>query len=124
MSKTPNYDTAIKKILDSLQPGERVCVLTGEKWNMTDEEIGWYRKFNVPPSKLCPRTRLRLLLGFVSGLALWWKPHAKTGKPILSFVHPDSPYQVLPDREWSNEDFLCQTLSLDLNNPFFRNYLN
>jgi len=119
MSKTPNYDSAVKKILDQLQPRERTCALTGETWIMTDEEIGWYRRFNVPPSKLSPRARLRLLLGFASGLALWWKPHAKTGSPILSFVHPDSPFQVIPDKEWMSEDFSRDESFLDSSQPFF-----
>ena len=40
MSKTPNYDAKVKTILDTLEPGERTCELTGEKWEMTEEEIG------------------------------------------------------------------------------------
>ena len=31
MSNTPNYDAKIKAILDALTPGERTCVITGEK---------------------------------------------------------------------------------------------
>ena len=41
MSRTPHYDAKIKVILDALQPGERVCEFTGEKWMMDEEEIFW-----------------------------------------------------------------------------------
>tara|TARA_Y100000031_G_C8210687_1_gene380770 strand:+ start:1384 stop:1509 length:126 start_codon:yes stop_codon:yes gene_type:complete len=41
MDKTPNYDVKVKTILDALEPGERTCDLTGEKWVMDEEEISW-----------------------------------------------------------------------------------
>ncbi|MFH1433436.1 MAG: hypothetical protein ABIG32_00895 [Candidatus Uhrbacteria bacterium] len=122
MSKTPQFDAKVKAILDELKPGERVCELTGEKWVMDEEEIGWYKKFNVPPSAWHPRVRLRLLHGFASGLALWWKPHARTKKPILSFVHPDSPYQVITDKEWMSEEFLRTGPELDVKKPFWNQF--
>src|SRR3990167_2302885 len=106
MSHTPNYDAKIKMILDNLQPGERICELTGEKWMMTEEEIGWYKKFQVPPSRCSPMTRMKYQLGFASGVVLWWKTHAITGQPILSLVHPDSPYKVITDKEWMSTDFI------------------
>ena len=119
MNKTPQYDSKVKEILDNLKPGQRTCELTGKIWDMTEEEIGWYKKFNVPPSKLHPHTRMRLLHGFSSGIELWWKKHAKTGKPILSFVHPDNPYQVITDKEWMSAEFLHDKPELQTNQPFF-----
>ncbi len=64
MSKTPNFNLKIKAVLDATKPGERVCALTGEKWMMTEEEIGWYKKFHVPPSKYRPLTRWWICSGF------------------------------------------------------------
>ena len=86
---------------------------------MTEEELGWYKKFNVPPHPWAPIPRLKYLLGFPEGIAIWKKPHARTGEPILSFVHPDSPYQVLPDREWHNTEFAQTERELDPAKPFF-----
>ncbi len=119
MSKTPKFDAKVKAILDATKPGERTCALTGEKWNMTDEEIGWYKKFNVPPSKFHPEMRRRLLFGFPSGVAIWRKPHMTTKEPILSFVHPDSPYQVVTDKEWAVGEYLREGPELDASRPFF-----
>ncbi|MFH1404715.1 MAG: hypothetical protein ABIH21_01295 [Patescibacteria group bacterium] len=113
MSKTPNFDLKIKPILDSLQPGERTCRFTGKKWFMSQEEISWYKKFNVPPSTIEPITRLNYLNAYNTGLAFFWKPNVKTGKPILSAVHPDSPIQVLPDTEWMSEEVLLKGKELD-----------
>lgn len=122
MSHTPNYDEKIKKILNQLVPGERICVLTGEKWLMTDEEIGWYKKFNVPPSKLAPETRRRFLFGFPVGLAAWYKTHAETGQKILSCVHQDSLFKILPDKEWVDRDFSRIEPVLEANQSFFEQF--
>src|SRR3990167_4099042 len=121
MSRTPNYDAKVKAILEATTPGERTCSLTGQKWEMTDEEIGWYKKFNVPPSTVAPLARLKQLAGFAAGISIWWKPHAKTGQPILSFIHPDNPFQVLPDKEWFGEDYL-DNFRWSVSDPFFARF--
>ena len=122
MSHTPNYDAKIKVILDNLEPGEHTCELTGEKWMMTEEEIGWYKKFQVPPSRCSPMTRMKYQLGFASGVVLWWKTHAITGQPILSLVHPDSPYKVITDKEWMSTDFIRSGPQADNTLSFFEQF--
>ena len=119
MTNTPNYDAKVKAILDATTPGERVCALTGEKWMMTEEEIGWYRKFNVPPHPWSPFTRMKYLMGFPSGISIWKKPHAETGKEILTFIHPDSPYKIIEDREWFDREFAQEERELDSLRSFF-----
>ncbi len=118
-SKTPNFDSKIKAILDSTQPGERVCVATGEKWVMGEREIEWYRKFNVPPSKYSPLTRQKLAHSYFIIFDIWYNKHAETGEPIISNIHPATGIRVLPDKEWFEQDFLSHGRSLDIKEPFF-----
>lgn len=118
MSNTPIFDSKVKALLDAVEPGEKTCALLGTKWTMTEEEIGWCKKFNVPPSTMAPMTRLRQLAGFAGGISIWWKPHAETAKLILSFVHPDNPFQVIHDREWFGKDFV-NGFFWDANKNFF-----
>ncbi|MEK7105377.1 MAG: hypothetical protein AAB865_01705 [Patescibacteria group bacterium] len=101
---TPNYDQKVKIILDGLVPAEQTCVLTGEKWLMDEEEIGWYKRFNVPPSKVHPLSRVKITTFFGTGFGWWWNKHAKTGKPVLSYVHPATGIKVLPDPEFFEQD--------------------
>jgi hypothetical protein len=122
MSKTPNYNTKVKEILDRLEPGERVCDLTGEKWFMDEREIGWYNKFNVPPSKYSPLTRMRLMHGYFIMWNIWYNKHVETGKSIMSTVHPATGIRVLEDLEWYDCDFSELGKSLDLNQSFFDQY--
>ncbi|MFA6131630.1 MAG: hypothetical protein WC702_00985 [Patescibacteria group bacterium] len=122
MSKTPNYDAKIKVILDGLVPGEHTCALTGEKWLMTDEEIGWYKKFNVPPSDISPLSRKRIIGGFMNGFQWWWQKHPATGAAVLSYVHPSSGLKVLPDQEWLTKDFSSEGREYDAKKSFFEQF--
>jgi len=119
VSKAPNYDAKIKVILDATRPGERVCELTGHKWQMSDEEISWYQKFQVPPSKMSPFTRWQLASGFYVGYQWWWQKHPETNKPILTGVHPATGIRVLPDEEWFSKDFSDQNRTYDISKSFF-----
>ncbi|MBI2485216.1 hypothetical protein HYW18_03665 [Candidatus Uhrbacteria bacterium] len=113
MSRTPSYDAKIKVILDATQPGERVCSLLGDKWVLTQEEIDWCRRLNVPPSSYSQRTRWVLMAHYTTGYQFWWNKHFETGVPVLSFHHPTSGVRVLPDAEWFNKDFSDISLEVD-----------
>ncbi|MFH1253723.1 MAG: hypothetical protein V1664_05365 [Candidatus Uhrbacteria bacterium] len=119
MSHTPNYDSAVKKILSTLQPGERTCVLTGEKWNMDEEEISWYKKFNVPPSKYSPFSRMRIMHGYFIMYNIFYNRHAETGWLMLTTIPPASDFRVLEDKEWHKRDFSDKGLVLDFKRSFF-----
>ncbi len=115
MSKTPNFDAKIKTLLDATQPGERVCPISGATWTLTADDIDRCREWNVPPPVLAPLMRLKELAGWGAGIDLWWKPHALTGKAILSGIHPDAPSPVMTDKEWYEKDWGAEhPLEVDL----------
>ena len=122
MSKTPKFDKKINELLDQVEPGERVCDLTGEKWMMDEREINWYKKFNVPPSKYSPLTRMRLMHGYFIMWNIWYNKHAETGKSILSTIHPATKIPVLEDLEWYDRDFSEFGKELDLEKIFLDQY--
>ncbi|MFH1404855.1 MAG: hypothetical protein ABIH21_02035 [Patescibacteria group bacterium] len=105
MSKTPNFDNKIKPKLDSLQQEEILCPVSGQKWQRTQEEIYWLIKFQVPPSDWSPTVRRKNLIGFNTGMNIWWNRHAFTGKPLISYIHPDNKIKALPDSEWHSYDW-------------------
>ncbi|MFH1405333.1 MAG: hypothetical protein ABIH21_04535 [Patescibacteria group bacterium] len=119
MSKAPNYDQKVKTILDNLQPSERSCALTGEKWMMDQNEIDWYRKFNVPPSPWCHLTWMKILLGYAAAYQWWWNKDYETGKPVLSHIHPATGIKILPDDKWFAQDFAKINREYDSERPFF-----
>ena len=119
MFNTPNYDAKVKLILETTMPGERTCALTGEKWVMTDEEIGWYKKFNVPPSRYSPNARMKLVMGYFVLFDMWYNKHADTGASIISTTHPASGIRVLPDSEWFARDFSSHGQDVEVSASFF-----
>ncbi|MFH1404714.1 MAG: hypothetical protein ABIH21_01290 [Patescibacteria group bacterium] len=122
MSKTPNYDNKVKSILDSLEPSEQTCAMTGEKWQQTQEEIDWYKKFNVPPSKVCPQTRWFHHSFWYVGYQYWYQPHPETGKPIICTVHPATGIKVLPDKEWFEKEFQDMGRDYDSSKSFLEQW--
>ncbi len=119
MSHTPNYDSKVKAILDKLVPGERTDRLTSEKWTMTDEEISWYKKFNVPPATVSIPTRWKQQGSWFVGYQFWYQTHPETGKPIVGTIHPATGLKMLPDVEWFTKDFLDKGIDYDPSAPFF-----
>ncbi len=108
----------MKTILDATTPGERICALTGEKWMMTEEEIGWYKKFNVPPSKYSPLAQITITASFATGFGWWWQKHPETGKPVLTYVHPAKGIKALPDAEFFEKDQTEKGRAYDPSKPF------
>ncbi|HBD05358.1 TPA: hypothetical protein DCZ32_02780 [Candidatus Uhrbacteria bacterium] len=72
---------------------------------MDEEEIGWYKKFNVPPGQYSPRIRMWHNAAWYTAFQWWWNKHAETGQPVLTYVHPATGLRVLPDKEWFGKDF-------------------
>ena len=117
MSKTPNFDLKVKQILDSTQPGERVCELTGERWEMTEKDVELYKKFNVPPQAISQQTFFKLFGELLTGYSWWWNKHAETGKPLLTHIHPHTEWKVIEDEEWHSRDFSSINSEVDLSRP-------
>ena len=119
MSKTPNYDAKVKQILDNLEPGERTCSITDEKWMMDEDEINWYKKFNVPPSRLSPFARWKQRTASYTGYQFWYNKDCETGKTLITHFHPASYWKIMDDKEWFQKDFSSENLEFDLSSPFF-----
>lgn len=120
MSHTPDYDAKVKAVLDATEPGERVCPISGKTWVFSQEDIERCRKWNVPPSRLHPFMRMKVMASWGAGVDLWWKPHVLTGKPILTSVHPDALPPVVMDKEYFGSDLGAQyAMDVDPARPFF-----
>ncbi|EKD33012.1 MAG: hypothetical protein ACD_76C00105G0015 [uncultured bacterium] len=122
MSHTPNYDSKVKAILDATKPSERVCALTGEKWFMDEEEIAWYKKINVPPATVSPYTRACLTYAWGIGVQWWWNKDSRTGKPLLTYIHPSTGYKVMTDNDWYSCDFSQINYEINSNTPVLEQF--
>ncbi len=115
MSNTPDFDTKLDAVLAGLKAGEKqVCSLTGKPWVLDEIEIEICKKFRVPPSKVKPGTRMNMLNGYNTGLAIFWNTDVSTEKPIISAVHPDLPFKVIDDIAWYKHDFSDKGIEINL----------
>ncbi|MBU2578775.1 hypothetical protein KKA09_01510 [Patescibacteria group bacterium] len=55
--KTPNFDKVLNEILKDLKPHQKTCQQCQEIFDIFKEDIEFYKIFQVPPSKLCPKCR-------------------------------------------------------------------
>ncbi|KKW35410.1 MAG: hypothetical protein UY82_C0039G0010 [Candidatus Uhrbacteria bacterium GW2011_GWC2_53_7] len=119
MNNTPNFNMKIKAILDATKHGERVCEMTGERWEVTEIDIERWRRFNVPPMKVSPKTYFKLMGQLLTGYSWWWNTDVESGKPILSHIHPHTPWLVMDDEAWHQKDFSEIASNADMSRPIF-----
>ncbi len=71
-SKTPQFDAALDKILDILVPHARTCTEKGiskyceGSFDVTAEDIEFYKMLRVPPPACCPTCRRQKRLAFAN----------------------------------------------------------
>jgi len=70
-SKTPQFDIAINDILESLVPYSRKCSQCGLKFEILQNDIEFFNKFQVPPPKMCGDCRRQKRLAFVNYTTLF-----------------------------------------------------
>lgn len=54
MAHAPRFDAALDAIFAGLQPHERTCRVTGERFTVSGEDIEMYRLLRVPPPTTSP----------------------------------------------------------------------
>lgn len=124
-SKTPNFDSKVKDILNAIKFGERVCPISGEKWELTQEEIDCSKKFMIPQTNVSPTVRRIWIRGFIISATIWWNKDAITGEPLLSYVHPDNKVSVMDDLRWHAEEIGSQyPQDVNISELFFKQLRN
>jgi len=123
MSKTPKFDAKVSEMLAAAKPDERTCPVSGETWACTPKDIEIVGRLRLPMTDHSPLTRWRILTAMWPGGQWWYNRHAKTGKPMISPVHPATGIRVLSDTEWFAEDFSEVFADVDVSTPFFSQLL-
>jgi hypothetical protein len=60
---TPTFTKAIGEILQTLKPHQKKCLQCDEVFDIFEEDINFYKIFQVPPPTLCPKCRLQRRMG-------------------------------------------------------------
>lgn len=86
------------------------CIQCAAFFDVTDEEIAFLKQISpaaatIPPSKRCPECRMQARMAWCNERVLHHNTCAKTGKPVISEIHPSSPIKVWNFRDWWTDAF-------------------
>jgi len=125
-SKTPNFDKALDEILRDLKPHFKICSQCGQKFEIFEEDIEFYKMLKVPPPKLCPDCRKQRRMGFMNYTKLYRrKCNAPDHKEyIISSFSEANPLKIYDFQYWwsDNWDPMDYQRQYDFNRSFFEQF--
>lgn len=126
MTKTPNFDKKIGEILKDLKPHKRVCRISGEEFDVTKQDLEFYKKMKVPPPTLSPKMRYLRKAMNRNERNLFNRNCDLTGKKILSIFRPTSRFKVysLDSWSWGSVDAMQYGQDYDESRSFFDQFMD
>jgi hypothetical protein len=102
----------------------KTCLLSGQEFTITDEDLAFYEKMDVPTPTLCPEERLRRRLARRNERNLYRRKCDATEKNIISVYTPDTPFPVYDNKYWWSDawDPLSYEQDFDFSRPFFEQF--
>ena len=100
----------------------KVCSVSGQEFTITDKDLEFYKKMEVPPPTLCPEERQRRRLAWQNMYKLYHRNCDATGKKIISNYAPNTAYKVYDQTYWWNRnewDPLEYSRDFDFSKNFF-----
>ncbi|MCF7812582.1 hypothetical protein K9M59_03230 [Candidatus Gracilibacteria bacterium] len=103
---------------------KKVCAFSGQEFEITEADLKFYEKLNVPPPTLCPDERMRRRLAFRNERNLYKRECALCEKSVISIYSPEKSFSLLcPDCWWSDKwDPFEYGRDFDFNCPFFEQF--
>jgi len=127
MTKTPQFDAEIGKILENLSPSMRVCKSCGTQFQIYEEDIRFYRSLLIPPPTLCPLCRKKRRMAHLMRVPKFFKKECNAeghSESLVSVYPKESPHKVYDtpywfSDEWDAEDY-CR--EYDIEKDFFSQF--
>lgn len=128
MSKTPQFDQALKEILEGLKPHQRTCQQCQKVFDIYQQDIEFYQKLRVPPPTLCPDCRQQRRLGWrINFLPIFYKKSCSApghSEKVIAFYSEQNPVKVYDDNYYLSDkwDGLQFGRDYDFSKPFFEQF--
>ncbi len=102
MSKTPQFDKALDKILEDFKPQKRLCRTCQAEFDIFQEDIEMYHKLRVPPPRECPVCRMRKRMAMMANILQFYKKEcgAHPGERVLSQLDEANYYHIYDNKHW------------------------
>lgn len=102
----------------------KTCKACGINFSVSDNDLRFYEKMEVPSPTLCHDCRQKRRLSWCNERKLYERNCDKSGKKILSMYPQDVPFPVYHNNEWWGDswDPLNYGRDIDFNRPFFEQW--
>ena len=103
----------------------KTCAVSGRKFEITEDDLRFYEKMDVPEPLLCPEERQRRRLAWRNERKLYYRNCDATGKKMLSIYPTETPCKRVfsPPAYWSDDwNALDYGRDFDFNRPFFEQF--
>lgn len=100
------------------------CKICDDSFEVSDEDIKYYKKLGVPLPTLCPDERMRRRFAHRNEKFLYKNKSAMSGKELITCYHPDCRLKVYSSEEWWSDKWDAIDYGRDFNfsRPFFEQY--
>lgn len=100
------------------------CKITGQNFEVTDEDSAFYNKIGVPEPTLCPEERQRRRYAWRNERTLYRRDCDLCKKNMVTMYSPDSPYTVYCSTCWWSDawDPTEYGRDFDFSRPFFEQF--
>ncbi|MCF7846808.1 MAG: hypothetical protein K9M51_01995 [Candidatus Gracilibacteria bacterium] len=100
---------------------KRTCAVSGQEFEITDADLEFYQKIEVPPPTLCPDERRRRRLAWRNEHHLYRRKCDGTGQSIVSVFPPGVSFPVFKNTYWWGDDWdgLEYGRDVDFSRDFF-----
>ena len=113
ISKTPQFDTAIAKVLAGIVPSTETCLWTGKNpycentFDIVDEDIDFLKFFSVPAPKYCPTCRRIRRFGYMNTSQLFKRgcDAPGHGEQMISSIPAECPFDVVDFHYYASDEF-------------------
>lgn len=127
-SKTPQFNTAIGKVLENLTPHQRICRQCQATFDILENDIEFFRRFQVPPPTMCPDCRRQNRLAFANYTTLFKRSCdvPNHDEKIISSIPEGTQFPVFDfDYYWHGErDWHALGRDFDLSASFATQFKN
>lgn len=102
----------------------KICKQCGNKFEVTNDDVGFYKRISVDVPKCCSDCRQIKRLVFRNERNLYHRKSDLSGKPIISTYSPDKKYTVFSPSEWWGDSWngLDAGRDFDFSKPFFEQF--
>jgi hypothetical protein len=126
MDKTPKFTLKINEILSNLESHTRKCLQCNLDFEVLDNDIEFFKRFQVPPPKMCPDCRRQRRYAFANYTTLFKREcnapnhHEK----LISSIPENTKFPVYDfEYYWHGErDLYINSIDFDFNKSFMKQF--